>query len=298
LRQEAPDKETIYYCYVINEARKLVGFISLKDLILAPASRRVGEIMETDVVSARADEECESAARKLGEYDLLALPIVDAEDRLVGIVTHDDVLDFVVEAATEDVYRMGAVEPLGDSYLRTSFLTLWGKRGFWLAILFVGGFLTTSALTQFEHVYERTPALVLFLTLVISAGGNTGSQSATLVTRALALGELRPSDWFRVLAHETVMGLSLGFTLAAVGFMRAWFTPSSAIEHTDLWRLAEVVALSIAVVVLIGNLLGALLPLLVKRMGFDPGLMSNPVMASLVDVTGTVTYFLIAQSML
>jgi magnesium transporter len=298
LRQVAPDRETIYYCYVVDDNRKLIGFVSLKDLIVAPASRRVSEIMQTDVVSARADEDQELAAARLAEYDLIALPIIDAEDRLVGIVTHDDVLDVIVDEATEDVYRLGGMAPLGESYLRTSFLMLWGKRGFWLAILFVGGFLTTSALIQFEDVYTRVPALVLFLPLIISAGGNCGSQSTTLITRALALGELRPSDWFRVLWHEILMGLSLGVVLGMVGFARAWFTPLKAVEHTAIIQLAKVVAIGVAVVVLCGNLVGALLPLALKRLGLDPALMSNPVVASLVDVTGTLAYFMIAQAML
>jgi magnesium transporter len=298
LRQEAPDRETIYYCYVVNDQRKLVGFVSLKDLILAPASRRVSEIMETDVVSARVDEDQQVAAQKLMEYDLIALPILDAEDRLVGIVTHDDVIDVIVDEATEDVYRMGGVSPLGESYLRTPFLTLWGKRGFWLAILFVGGFLTTSALANYEDVFEEIPALVLFVPLIISAGGNCGSQSATLITRALALDELAPSDWFRVLWHEILMGASLGLTLGLVGFARAWFVPTGAAEQVDLFQLAEVVAIAVSVVVLAGNLVGALLPLALKRVGLDPALMSNPLVASMVDVTGIVAYFAIAKALM
>lgn len=298
LRHEAPDRETIYYCYVVDEKRRLIGFISLKDLILAPANRPVSKIMQTDVVSATVDEDQELAAAKLMEYDLIALPIVDAEGRLVGIVTHDDVIDVIVDEATEDVYRMGAVEPLMDSYLRTPFATLWGKRGFWLAILFVGGFLTTTALARFEWLFQKLPALVLFVPLIISAGGNCGSQSATLITRALALGEIKPSDWFHVLWHEILMGASLGLTLGLVGFLRAWFTPLGALEGLDAVELATVVATGVAVVVLCGNLVGATLPLALKRIGLDPALMSNPVVASLVDVTGIVAYFAIAQWML
>ena len=297
LRHEAPDKETIYYSYVVNDQRKLLGFVSLKDLILAPPSRRVADIMQPDVVSARIDDDREVVAKKLAEYDLIALPIVDADDRLVGIVTHDDVIDVIVDEATEDVYRLGGVEPLAETYLRTPFLSLWGKRGFWLAILFVGGFLTTSALAGFENVFKEVPALVLFLPLIVSAGGNCGSQSTTLITRALALGELTPKDWFRVLWHEILMGASLGIVLGMVGFLRAWLTPA-AVADTDVIRLAQVVALAVAVVVLCGNLVGALLPLALKRVGLDPALMSNPVVASLVDVTGIVAYFAIAQALL
>ncbi|HEX3657222.1 MAG TPA: magnesium transporter [Pirellulales bacterium] len=298
LRQEAPDKETIYYCYVVDDSRRLVGFVSLKDLILAPPSKRISAIMQTDVVSGRVDEDREVVARKLMEYDLIALPIVDSDDRLVGIVTHDDVIDVIVDEATEDVYRLGGVEPLAETYLRTGFFTLLGKRGFWLAILFVAGFFTTTVLGEYEELFNGYPALVLFLPLIISVGGNCGSQSATLITRALALGELTPADWFRVLWHEILMGASLGFTLGFVGFARAWLTPTSETMNANLITLSQVVAVSVSVVVICGNLIGAMLPLALKRMGLDSALMSNPVVASLMDVTGILVYFAIAQSLM
>jgi len=298
LRHEAPDRETIYYCYVVDNDRRLVGFVSLKDLILAPASRRVSAIMQTDVVHGTVDEDSEAVAAKLMEYDLIALPIVDHEDRLVGIVTHDDVVDVIVEEATEDVQRLGGLTPLDEGYLETPFLELWSKRVFWLTVLFIGGFLTTSALTGAEDVYKKYPVLVLFLPLIISAGGNCGSQSTTLITRALALGELTPGDWFRVLWHEVLMGMSLGLALGIVGFARAWLTPTSVLNDMNVYKLGQIVALGVAVVVLCGNLVGALLPLLLKRIGLDPALMSNPFVASLVDVTGIVAYFAVASAFL
>ena len=295
LRHVAPDRETIYYSYVLDEQRHLIGFVSLKDLILAPPQRPVSKIMQTDVVSVTVDEDREVAAQKLMEYDLIALPVVDHEARLVGIVTHDDVIDVIVDEATEDVYRLGGVQPLGDSYLRTPFATLWGKRVLWLAILFVAGFLTASAMEVFSPVIAQLEPLVFFLPLIISAGGNCGSQSTTLITRALALDEVKPSDWFRVLWHEILMGASLGLALAAVGFLRAYLTDRSKLAGVDPVELSFVVAAAVAVVVIWGNLVGALLPLLLKRAGFDPALMSNPVLASLVDVTGIVAYFVIAK---
>ena len=228
LRHEAPDRETIYYCYVVDEQRHLKGFVSLKNLILAPAQRRVVDVMQHDCVFAVVDDDAEATARKLGEYDLIAMPVVDHEHRLVGIVTHDDVLDVIVEEATEDVHRLGGVGPLEDGYLHTPFGVLWLNRALWLSILFVAGFLTTTALAEFEDVFKKIPALVLFVPLIVSAGGNCGSQSATLITRALALGELSPRDWFRVFTHEVLMGLSLGLALGAVGFLRALLTPADA----------------------------------------------------------------------
>lgn len=298
LRREAPDKETIYYCYVVDEERHLVGFVSLKDLILSPPYKVVREIMQREVVHGVVSDDTESIARKLMEYDLLALPIVDAQSQLVGIVTYDDVIDVIVDEATEDVHRMGAVGPLEDSYFRTPFHTLWGKRGFWLALLFFGGFLTTMALDHFREIYEKIPALVLFLPLIVSAGGNCGSQSATLVTRALALNEISPKDWFHVLWHEMLMGASLGVVLGAVGFLRAMLVPGQDFESISAHHVALVVAAGVTVVVVCGNLVGALMPILLKRLGFDPAIMSNPFVASLVDVTGIVVYFAIAQAYL
>jgi magnesium transporter len=295
LRHEAPNKETIYYCYVVDDNRHLIGFVSLKDLILAPPSRLVSDVMQTDVVSAHLDDDQESVAEKLREYDLIALPIVDSDNRLVGIVTHDDVLDVIVDEATEDVQRLGGMEPLEEGYLDTPFLTLWTKRGVWLGVLFLGGSLTATALAGYHKVFEGVPPLVFFVPLIISAGGNCGSQSATLITRALALGELNPSDWFRVFRHEVLMGLTLGFSLGLLGYGLAWLMPSSFLGDISAVALAGTVSASVATVVIWGNLVGALTPLILKRIGFDPALMSNPMISSLVDVTGIVAYFGIAK---
>lgn len=298
LRHEAPDRETIYYCYVVDDQRHLKGFVSLKNLILAPPHRRVVDIMQEDCVYAVVDDDAEATARKLGEYDLIAMPVVDHDHKLVGIVTHDDMLDLVVEEATEDVHRLGGVGPLEDGYLHTSFRILWLNRALWLSILFAAGFLTTTALSNFEDVFRKIPALVLFVPLIVSAGGNCGSQSATLITRALALGELTPRDWFRVFVHEVLMGLSLGLALGCLGFVRALMAPDDSYPEGALLMLAGTIGLAVSVVVLCGNLVGALMPLLLKRLGFDPALMSNPFVASLVDVTGIVTYFALASVIL
>ncbi len=224
LRLQAPNSETIYYVYVLNEQRKLIGVVSLRDLILAPRQAPLRELMETEIVTVRAQDDREKVAQEIARYDLLAIPVVDDEGRLVGIVTHDDVIDVVVQEATEDVHRMGAVEPFAESYLEANFITVWRKRALWLACLFGAELLTFTALSQFEEAIAQIVVLSLFVPLCISTGGNSGSQAATLITRALALGQVTLTDWWKVLRHELAMGLALGLTLGAIGFFRGALT--------------------------------------------------------------------------
>jgi magnesium transporter len=225
LRLQAPDKETIYYVYVVDEQRRLKGVVSLRDLIVARKGTRLSDVMETNVVSVRDNDNREKVAHDFGEYDLLAMPVTDSENRLVGIITSDDVLDVVVEEATEDAHRMGAVGPLAENYLEASFVHVWWNRAFWLSMLFVAELFTFTALASYEGAIAQVVVLSLFVPLCISTGGNSGSQAATLITRAMALGQLDTTDWFRVLRHEILMGLALGMTLGVIGFVRASFTP-------------------------------------------------------------------------
>ncbi|HTU22649.1 MAG TPA: magnesium transporter [Gemmataceae bacterium] len=227
LRLQAPDSETIYYVYVVDDQRRLLGVLTLRDLILAPRKMLVNELMDTQPLTVRVTDDREKVAQEMTHYDLLAIPVLDAENRLVGIVTYDDVMDVVVSEATEDVHRMGAVEPLEESYLETSFVKLWWNRARWLAILFVAELFTFTALSSFEDAIAAVVVLSLFVPLCISTGGNSGSQAATLITRALALGQVKGKDWRRVLRHEIIMGLILGITLGVIGFGRAWITPAS-----------------------------------------------------------------------
>jgi magnesium transporter len=227
LRLQAPDKETIYYVYIVDEHRHLIGVVSLRDLIMASRRAILSDLMERRVFSVRDTEDRERVAREFAEYDLLAMPVVDADGRLVGIITSDDVVDVVVEEATEDVHRMGAVSPLEDDYLQTSFVRLWRNRAFWLACLFGAELFTFTALSHFEDAIAEVVVLSLFVPLCISTGGNSGSQAATLITRALALGQIGTRDWVRVLRHEVAMGLVLGLTLGVIGFVRASLTPES-----------------------------------------------------------------------
>jgi magnesium transporter len=241
LRLQAPNTETIYYIYVVDEHRRLLGVLSLRELILAARRAPIVELMETQVVSVRDTDDREKVAQEFGEYDLLAMPVVTSDGRLAGIITSDDVHDVVVEEATEDVYRMGAVTPLGENYLETSFVKLWRNRAFWLSCLFLAELFTFSALAHYEDAIAEVVVLSLFVPLCISTGGNSGSQAATLITRALALGEVSGRDWFRVLRHEIAMGLVLGLTLGLIGFVRASATPESVRSNSPPRRESFVV---------------------------------------------------------
>jgi magnesium transporter len=296
LRLQAPDRELIYYVYVIDDARRLIGFVSLRRLILAKPETPVSELMDEDVISVRVDEDQEVVANKIARYDFIAMPVVDDQGRLVGIVTHDDVLDVVQQEATEDVHRLGGMQPLTEHYLEANFASLWWKRATWLSMLFVAEFFTFNALASYENEIEKIVALSLFVPLCLSTGGNSGSQAATLITRAMALGHVRLRDWLRVMRHEVVMGLALGVTLGAIGFARtSLLTSESTLKGTNRWVLGAVIAQSVAAICLWGTLVGSALPMLFKRVGIDPGIASSPFVATFVDVTGIVIFFSIAK---
>ncbi|QDT14089.1 magnesium transporter [Alienimonas californiensis] len=284
LRKQAPDAETLYYIYVLGPDRRLDGFVSLRDLVLARPERTVGELMRRDVISARVDDDQEKVAAQVMRYDLLALPVVDEANRLVGIVTHDDAMDVVRQEAEEDVLRMGGVEPLADSYAETGVLELAWKRGKWLMFLSLVALATAQVLQRFEEVSEAHVWLVLFLPLVLAAGGNAGSQSAALIIRAIALGEQGTGPW-RLAARELLVGGTLGFLLALIGYLSGylWFELGS--------NESLMVAGTVFVVVVIGTVCGSLLPLASKKMGADPALMSTPLITAVMDVTGVILYY-------
>jgi magnesium transporter len=225
LRLLAPVSEMIYYIFVLDEQRRLMGVVSLRDLILASRHALIRDLMEEQVVSVRATDDREVVAKTMAQYDLIAIPVLDDQARMVGIITHDDVIDVVVQEATEDAHRMGGVGPMAENYLTTSFVTVWRKRAFWLACLFIAELFTFTALAHFDEAINSIVVLALFVPLCISTGGNSGSQAATLITRAMALGQVNLTDWLRVLRHELFMGLALGLALGAIAFFRGTMTP-------------------------------------------------------------------------
>jgi magnesium transporter len=267
---------------------------------MAPPQTLIKDLMEGQVLCVRASEDREQVAKEMARYDLLAIPVVDEQHRLVGIITYDDAIDVVVQEATEDAYRMGAVGPLEEKYLEADFFKVWRKRAFWLGVLFLGSMLTFEALAQFHRSLEAVAVLSLYIPLCISTGGNSGSQAATLITRALALGQVSGKDWLKVLKHEFLMGLALGLTLAVVGFFRAWLTRSELLLNpsgsmTDPIRLAMTISQAVIFICIWGTLVGSMLPLVLKRLGIDPGIASSPFVATFVDVTGIMIYFTVAN---
>lgn len=369
----AEDLETIYYIYIVDDDNHLRGAISARQLVthLGKPNMPIRDLMERNLVTVEVTDDQEAVASKVADYDFLAIPVVDSEQHLVGIITHDDVIDVVREEATEDALRMAAVEPMVENYLEVPFTTIWRKRSMWLACLFVAELFTFTALAYFENSIAAVLVLSLFVPLCISTGGNSGSQAATLITRAMALGHIGPRQWLQVLRHELAMGLVLGLTLGCIGFLRGATTPQSLLDsteyHTDSlnvvlppgvelmpengrfelpigaqltrakidrpalvklprgghierlqespeatiyrfppdteirfpnnirWQLALVISQSVAAICLWGTLVGSMLPLIFRQLGFDPGYASSPFVATFVDVTGIVIYFTIAH---
>jgi len=381
LRQQAPDRETIYYIYVLDAAakttasglapRRLLGVISLRDLILAPRHVLLRELMEEELVTLTYTDDRSTAADLLAQYDFIAVPVVDENGGMLGIITHDDAIDVITEEATEDMQRQAGVSPIGQSYLTVGFFRLWRSRAQWLAVLFVAELGTFSVLSFFEDMLASLVVITLFIPLCISTGGNSGAQASTLVTRALALGDVTLSDWKRLLRREFRIGIALGLTLGLIALFRGaltpadtrggpreWKTPttvklvtgelaidengdyvipvgtpsSSEVEkelhvrlpagasptmsasdgHTYIfptgseirvepigrWQLGLVIALAVLCICLWGTMVGASLPLLFEKLGWDPAVASGPIVATLVDITGIAIFCILAKTML
>ncbi len=291
VQQQSEELETIYYLYVVDREDHLRGMLSWRELALAKPDTRVGDIMERDVVTVHVGTDQEEVARTVARFDFLAIPVVDDEYRMVGIVTHDDVMDVVIEEATEDAQRISGIDPLENAYLETELFTITWKRGFWLTFLFFAGMLTAMALEQFKEPLGRIQWLVYFIPLVIGSGGNSGGQSAALVITALSRGDVTHRDWVRIVRRELATGLLLGTLLALFGYAIALTVAPSPVA-------ALIVPITVLLVVVCGTLLGAQLPLLFHRLGVDPALMSNPLLAGIIDILGIVIYMSVAVTLL
>ena len=299
LRRQAAQLETLYYIYVLDEQQHLVGVLSLRELFQQPDDRPVHEIMHREVITVPEDADQEAVARLYVQQDFAAIPVTDATGRLRGIITFDDIADVVREEATEDIQKLGAVAPVEEPYLSVRLTALVRKRADWLAVLFLGEMLTATAMGFFEHEIAKAVVLALFIPLIISSGGNSGSQATTLIIRAMALGEVKLRDWWRVLVREIGAGLALGLILGAIGLVRIllWQVVGHPYSPHAV-GIGLTVAVSLVGVVLWGSVVGSMLPFALRRVGFDPASASAPLVATLVDVTGLVIYFTAASILL
>ncbi len=289
LGAESENLETVYYLYIVDETNHLRGIVSARSLLSAIARQetKLADLMESDIVCVLADEDQAEVARKVARYNLLAIPVVDDQRHMLGIITHDDVIDVINEEMSDDFQRIAAVEPLSDSYMRTDLITLSWKRGMWLTLLFFFALLTAFVLDLYEVELETFPWLIAFIPLIISSGGNSGSQSSTLVITALATKDVELSDWWIVLKREMVMGLLLGGFLATIGYLTAIFIAPSMYAAT-------VIPITILSVVIAGTSIGSVLPIVFKRLGLDPAMMSNPFVAGIIDILGILIYIQVA----
>ena len=292
LRRVAEEAETIYYAYVTEPAtNRLLGVLSLRNLVLSRPWTPISELMVADAVKVRADADREEAARLLDQRHLIALPVVDEQDRLIGIITADDAADVLLEEAGEDIERLGGSQPLEEPYLHASVLHMVRKRIVWLMVLFLGGAYTGTVLQHFEDTLSGVIALSFFIPMLIGTGGNVGSQTVTTLVRAMAVGEVEFSDLLRVLGREVTVGAIMGVAMGAVTYVRAWTLGVG-------WDIGPVVAVAAFLIVLWAAAVAAVLPLLLHRLRVDPAVVSAPFITTLVDGTGLFLYFTIAQMLL
>ncbi len=292
---QTQNHETIYYIYVVDGENHLRGLITARQLLmhLGTPDELVTDLMQRDLVTVEATDDQEAVASKVADYNFMAIPVVDHEHHLVGIITHDDVIDVLREEAEEDAYRAGAIAPLEESYLSTPIHTLSWKRGMWLSALLAASFLTVFALKSFNQTLDAVGWLALFLPLIVSCGGNSGGQSATLVITALTSGDLTIKDWWRVLRRELSMGLLLGAWLGSIAYIGALLV----VDEPTAGELL-VIPITLLLVVTCSTIMGGALPLIFRRLGLDPALMSNPFVAGIIDITGILIYLTVCITML
>lgn len=294
--QSRTQVETIYYAYVIDADQNLLGVVSFRELFGTPSGKRIADIMKTDLVKVPVGLDQEQVAKLFSQNNFMALPVIDEWNHIKGIVTFDDIASVLQEEATEDIQKIGGVEALDAPYMNTPFFELFRKRVGWLIILFFSEMFTATAMGFFKYEIERAVVLVLFIPLIISSGGNSGSQASTLLIRAIALGEVRLRDWLRVLGREIGIGLCMGIVLGLVGALRIIFWPGAEATYGEHYvSLGLAIFVSMIGVVLWGTVTGSMLPFILRRLKLDPATASAPFVATLVDVTGIVIYFSVAS---
>jgi magnesium transporter len=296
IRKKARRAETVQIVYLVDEKGRLVDDLDLAQIALAPDDATLASLADGNFVSVSAWTDQGDVVRMFEKYDRFALPVTDRDGVLVGIITADDALDVAEREATEDIQKLGGSEALDAPYFDTSFADMFRKRGVWLSVLFIGELLTATAMTYFEHELERAVVLALFIPLIISSGGNSGSQATSIIIRSIALGEMTLRDWWRVMRKELWSGLALGGLLGLLGFLRIVLWPSGATVYGEhyVW-IAITVCAALIGVVLFGSIAGAMLPLILKKLRLDPATASAPFVATLVDVSGLVIYFTVAS---
>jgi len=299
IRRWGRDSETLDMIYVVDDGGRLIDDLRIREILLAPAGRCIADIQDSRFVALKAADDQERAIEIFQAYDRSALPVTDSQGVLIGIVTMDDVLDVAQEEATEDIHKIGGSEALGEPYMATPFWELIRKRARWLVVLLIGEMFTVSAMGYYEEDLSQALVLAVFIPLIISSGGNSGSQAATFIIRAMALGELELRDWWRVAWREVRAGVVLGAILAAIGMARVliWDQAFDSYGEQTL-MIAITIGAALLGVVLWGTLCGAMMPLIMGRLGADPAASSTPLVATLVDVTGILIYFSVATSIL
>ena len=300
IRKYGKDSETINVIYVINDKGELLDDIRIRDFILNSPDKKVSELMDERFIALQSEDDQEMASEVFKMNNRVALPVVSKSNKLLGIVTIDDILWVASEEFSEDMQKMGGTAALNEPYLEMNIFRLFKKRIVWLVVLFIGEMLTATAMAYFQDEIAKAVVLALFVPLIISSGGNSGSQASTLIIQAMAVGEIRLKDWWRVMRREIISGLLLGAVLAIIGFLRIWIWHSVAPAlYGDHWiAIGITIAITLLGVVLWGTLAGSMLPMILKKLGADPAVSSAPFVATLVDVTGLIIYFSVAFAIL
>ena len=292
IRRTALDKETIYTCYVTDSNRKLEGTVSLKDLVIAPGNKKVEDIMETDPIFVRTIDDQEEVANLFKKYDLLSVPVVDQENRLIGIITIDDIVDVIEEEASEDIQIMHGLAPSEEEYLKTDIITLAKQRIFWLLFLMLSATITGSIIESFQGSLEKAVGLAVFIPMLMGTGGNAGTQSSTLVIRGIALGEVALNDMPKVIWRELRISLMVGISLAVVNFVRVYYLGGNS------FTVSVVVSVTLILTIMMAKVIGGVLPLIAKAINIDPAIMASPLISTIVDALTLLSYFKIAEAIM